>query len=188
MSDNPTGQHIYEGIPDTAATKHYIIPRDLSICDKVKDTLGKKVAVTDGRIISWTKKAILSLSNKLTEKASVAYSFDNLKIGSLISIGQLCDDDCIAIFTKYDVQIIQRNEILIRGKRTDNGLWNIPLSNNQPTLVSNPPETAAEQQVANGIIKVNTTKRELADYYAATLFKPAKNTLLQAIRNNSLTL
>ena len=86
-----------------------------------------------------------------------------MKSGSLISIGQLCDDDCIAIFTKYDIQIIQRNEILIRGKRTDNGLWNILLSNNQPTLVSNPAETAAEKQVANGIIKVDTTKSELAD-------------------------
>ena len=54
--------------------------------------------------------------------------------------------------------------------------------------MSNPPETAAEQQVANGIIKVDTTKSELADYYAATLFNPAKSTLLRAIRNNSLTL
>ena len=116
------------------------------------------MAVADGRIISPTKKAILPLSNELNEKARVAYSFDNFKCGSLISIGQLCDDDCVAIFTKYDVQIIGRNEILIRGKQTDNVLWNIPLSNNQPTLVSNPPETAAEQQVANGIIKVDTTK------------------------------
>ena len=145
------------------------------------------MAVADGRIIYLTKKAILPLSNKLTEKARVAFSFNNLKSGSLISIGQLCDDDCIAIFTKYDVQIIRRNEILIRGKQTDNGLWKIPLSKNQHTLVSNPPETAAQKQVANGIIKVDTTKSELADYYAATLFNPAKSTFLRAISNNSLT-
>ena len=53
--------------------------------------------------------------------------------------------------------------------------------------MSNTPETAAEQKVANGIIKVDTTKSELADYYAATLFNPAKSTLLRAICNNSLT-
>ena len=64
------------------------------------------MAVADGRIISPTKKAILPLSKKLTEKARIAFSFDNLKSGSLISIGKLCDDDCIAIFTKYAVQII----------------------------------------------------------------------------------
>ena len=69
-----------------------------------------KVAVADGHIISPTKKAILPLSKKLTEKARVAYSFDNLKRDSLISIRQLCDDDCIAIFTKYDVQKIKHND------------------------------------------------------------------------------
>ena len=122
------------------------------------------MAVAYGRIISPTKKAILPLSKKLTEKSRVAFSFDNLKSGSLISIGQLCDDDCIKIFTKYDVHIIRHNEILIRGKRTDNELWKIPLSNNQPTIVSNTPVTAAQKQVANGIIKVDTKKSELVDY------------------------
>ena len=63
-------------------------------------------------------------------------------------------------------------------KLTKKSRWKIPLYKNQPTLVSNPPETAAQKQVANGIIKVNTTKSELADYYAATLFSPAKYTLL----------
>ena len=38
------------------------------------------------------------------------------------------------------------------------------------------------------MIKVDTTKSELADYYAATLFNPEKSTLIRAIRNNSLTL
>ena len=96
-----------------AATKYYIIPHDINICDKVEDTLGPKVLVADGRIISTTKKAILPLSKKLTEQARLAFSFDNFKSGSLISIGKLCDDNCIAIFTKYDVQIIRHNEILI---------------------------------------------------------------------------
>ena len=98
-SDNPNNKYIYEDIPYTAATKHYIIPQDINICDKVKDTLGPKLSVADGRIISPTKKAILPLLNKLTEKARVAFSFNNLKIGSLILIGKLCDDDCIAIFS-----------------------------------------------------------------------------------------
>ena len=81
-----------------------------------------------------------------------------MKSGSLFFIGQLCDDDCITIFSKYDVQIIQHNEILINGKITDNGLWKIILSNNQPTLASNPPETAVQKQEANGIVKVDAKK------------------------------
>ena len=60
------------------------LSRYLNICDKVEGTLEKKVAVADGRIISPTKKSILTLSNKLTKKTRVAFSFDNLKSGSLI--------------------------------------------------------------------------------------------------------
>ena len=122
-SDNHTNKYTYEVIPDTAATKHYIIPQDLNICDKVEDTLGPKLAVADGHIILPTKKAILPLSNKLTEKYRVVLSFDNLKSGSLISIGQLCDENCIAILSNYDFQIIQHNEILVKVKRTDNWFW-----------------------------------------------------------------
>ena len=135
--------------------------------------MGPTLAVTDGRIISPKNKAILPLLNKLTEKAIVAFSYDNLKRGSLILIRQLCDDDCIAIFSKYDVQIIWHNDILIKGKISDNVLWKIPLSSNQPTLASNPPKTAAQKQMANLIIKVDTTIIKLANYYAATLFNPA---------------
>ena len=134
------------------------------------------MAVADGHIIYPTKKAILPPSNKLTEKARVAFSFNNLKSSSLILIGKLCDENCIAIFSKYDVQIIRHSEILINGKRTDNGLWKIPLSKNQPTLGLNPPETTEKKQVANGIIKVDTEKSEMADYYATTLFNPTKST------------
>ena len=46
---------------------------------------------------------------------------------------------------------------------------------------------AAQKQAANGIIKGDTTKSELADYYTITIFNPTKYTLLQAIVNNLLT-
>ena len=46
------------------------------------------------------------------QSAKIAYSFGSLKSSSLISIGQLCDNNCIAIFSKYDVHIIKHNEIL----------------------------------------------------------------------------
>ena len=48
-------------------------------------------------------------------------------------------------------------------------------------------ETTAQKKVANGIIKVDTKKSELDDYYAATLVNPAKFILLRAICNSSLT-
>ena len=60
-----------------------------------------------------TKKALLTLQSKLTRNAKVAYSFNNLKSGTLCSIEQFCDDDCIAIFTKYNIQIMKHNKLFI---------------------------------------------------------------------------
>ena len=52
-----------------------------------------------------TKRALVPLSPALSPPAKVGHIFDNLKSRSLISIGQLCDDDCVTIFTKNAVHI-----------------------------------------------------------------------------------
>ena len=68
------------------------------------------------------------MSNKLSSKAQSAHVFNDIIAGSLISMGQLFDDDCITIFTKFDVKILKHNQVIITGLRNrTNGLWNIPL-------------------------------------------------------------
>ena len=83
------------------------------MCNNVANTRGPYVTVADGRVVAPTKKALLPLPKQLTCNAKVAYSFNNLESGTLISIGHLCDDGCIAIFTKYDIQIMKHNKLLI---------------------------------------------------------------------------
>ena len=84
----------------------------------------------------------------------------------------------------------KKDQIIIKGRRSDNGLWNIPLNgvmtpaSSSPKLVDNDFPTSKDH-VSNGVIILD--KSELADYYAATLFNPIKSTLLRAIRNNHLT-
>jgi hypothetical protein len=63
-----------------------------------------------------TQKGILSLSDRLSTPAQAAFVLDDLKTGTLISLAQLCDDDCIAIFTKYDVQIVKDDQVIIKGQ------------------------------------------------------------------------
>ena len=48
------------------------------------------------------------------------YVFGDLKTGSLISIGQLCDDDCIALFSIFNIYIIKNNKVIITGKLNNN--------------------------------------------------------------------
>ena len=115
-----------------------------------------------------------------------------MKGGSLFSIGQLCVDDCIAIFTKYNVQIIKHSQILINGCRSSNGLWAIHLNKEAIPISPSPcvvevELTPEQKHIANGIIKFDTAKNELANYYAVTLFNSTKSILLRAICNNHFT-
>jgi hypothetical protein len=62
-----------------------------------------------------TLKGQLLLSDKLSLQAQSAFVLNDLKTGTLISLAQLCDDDCVAIFSKYDVKLLKNNEIVIEG-------------------------------------------------------------------------
>ena len=53
------------------------------------------------------KRAQIPLAKELSKEAKVGRVFDSLKSGSLISIGQLRDDDCVALFKKCAVKIIK---------------------------------------------------------------------------------
>jgi hypothetical protein len=74
-----------------------------------------------------TLKGQLPLSKKLSPTAQSAFVLDDLKTGTLISLAQLCDDDCIAIFNIYDVKILKNNEVIITSTRMPNGLWSLPI-------------------------------------------------------------
>ena len=69
----------------------------------------------------------LPLSKHLSDQAQNAFTLNDLKTGTLVSLAQLCDDDCIAIFSKYDVKILKNDHVIITGARMTNGLWSIPL-------------------------------------------------------------
>jgi hypothetical protein len=120
-------------------------------------------------------KGTLPLSSRLSYKAQTAFVLDDLQTGTLVSLAQLCDDDCIAIFNKYEVRIIKKDEIIITGKRMSNGLWSIPINGDPP----------APHQ-ANGILRLDKPRQELAAYHHAALGSPATSTLLRAIRQGRL--
>ena len=142
-------------------TKHYITEDQLAIFNEIKITIGPYVTVADSRVMTPTKKTILPLSKEFTRNAIIAYSFSNPKSGTLISIGQLCDVDCTAFFTKYDVKAMKKNKVLIQGRRADNGLWKLPIGKDD--AVSTQLSTMIKSaHVANGVIQTNSTKSDLA--------------------------
>jgi hypothetical protein len=97
--------------------------------------------------------------------------FPDLKSASLVSIGQLCDVGCQAHFSKNDLIINNANQqVVLKGNRnSNNGLWNINLSNQKP------------QPSANAILSLDKTKVELAQYLHAACFSPVPSTFVKAI-------
>jgi hypothetical protein len=124
-------------------------------------------------------RATIPLAAALSKQAQAGHIFGDLQ-GSLISIGQLCDDDCVALFSKYQVDIIKDGQIIIKGKRnTTNGLWNIPLVPKSGTTFST---CTKQQHLADSVIRSKQTKSELAAFLHGCAFSPSTSTFLRAIR------
>ena len=135
---------------------------------------GPTVLSASGDVMTSHVRGILPLSPLLSDTAQSAFVLDELRTGTLVSLAQLCDDDCIAIFSKFDVKIVKKDTVvIILGRRTPNGLWSIPI--------------ATPFHQANGILRLDRTKEELALYHHATLGSPATSTLLCAICCGHLT-
>ena len=104
-----------------------------------------------------------------------------MKTTGLISIDQLCDHGCTAVF--YKRRLVIRNElgkIVIIGHRVPmedkdytNGMWMVNLNKNTPPLSVIHP--------TNAIILSDTTKTELVKLHHVSLGSPVKLTLVNAI-------
>ena len=99
--------------------------------------------------------------------------FNDLATGLFLSKGKLCDEDCIALFSKYNLKIINNTKVIIEGKRNKNDLWDVLLNHPCPDTKSRPSTLTARVSMANGIIRKIQTKKELVQYLSASLLGTA---------------
>ena len=50
------------------------------------------------------KRVKFQLLDKLSDKSQQGYTYNNLKTGTLFSVGQLAADDCLSILSKHHVK------------------------------------------------------------------------------------
>ena len=125
------------------------------------------------------------MSNKLFPKAESAHVFNSFTTGSLISMGQLYNDNCIPIFTKFDIKHLKYNQVITTGLRDlTNGLWNIPLETSPPAQQAS---TRSHPNQANGIFHYDTTKHKLAKYSHTAAFRPVESTFITNINRGHFT-
>ena len=117
----------------------------------------------------------------LPPEASHQHLLPAMKTTDLLSIGQLCEHGCTAIFYKRRLIICnEQDEIIIIGHMVPMGdndytneMWMVNLNKNTPP--------SSVLHLSNAIILANTTKKDLAKLNLASLGSPVKSTRVNAI-------
>ena len=169
---------------DTGATSTYIRENDTSCAHSFKTLKdGPTIMQPDTSTLTVNKQCTLPLHNNISNFAKSAYVVPRLKNSSLLSIGKLCDDNCIAMFTKTNLFVFKNNLLLLQGFRNKyDGLWDILF----PKIASNTENTVkTKNHSINYIIQADKTKTELAKYLHACCFSPCISTFSKAINNGN---
>ena len=105
---------IYKG--DTGASRHYFRDNDKQALVNLKQcTHTTSVHLPDNSMIESNEVGNLPIP-ELSAAATTTAIFPALTNSSLISIGQLCDDECTALLNKKEMKIIKNNKVIIQGK------------------------------------------------------------------------
>ena len=199
---------------DTGASKNFVRDTDVSFLTKVNSLQHGPIAkLPNNNTIQAKRQGLLPFSKHLSTAATSALVFPDLKNSSLLSIGQLCDDNCLAIFGKHDLEVIKDNNIILRGKRNfQDGLWDVPFDQSFAETASqfstlHIPTTSKfasvlpscnnissvsyknEQQnilSCNYILTLDKSNYELAQYLYGCLYAPSISTLETAIHKRNL--
>jgi hypothetical protein len=115
---------------DSGASSHYFRQNDQHALSRLHPTpFGPTVMLSDSTHTRVTQTGKLSLHSSLSAKAKQAHILDGITNSSLISLGQLCDDNCVAILDKTKINIFKHATCILSGPRnpTTDASWDIPL-------------------------------------------------------------
>ena len=134
--------------------------------------------------ITATKKGFLPL--QLSKQATKTHIFEekDLKNASLISLGQLCDDDCKVYLDKRKLLVYKNDKKILHGSRNySDGLWDVHFPTNNVT--QHYAQRALGKKQIKIIVHKDKTQQELAAYLHACAFSPTKETFLDTVKNNT---
>ena len=159
----------YKVLGDTAATYHYLDPEDAKHCTNITKEDRQEVTVTNGGVITPSLQSKIPLHKVLSNERYNTFILDEMKTGYLLSIGQLCDDKCMKMFSKSNVEIL-KNRIIITGTRNNHGMWSIAL---QSPPSQTPKVPRRSNNVANGVICLRQIKKEMVQYLSGCCLNPS---------------
>jgi hypothetical protein len=117
------------------------------------------------------------LLTDLPPQAREAHILPGLVHNSLISVGQLCDNECSVTFTQDQVTVSKNGKHLMYGSRDPKSrLWRVNLKQKFET-----------ENVQCNHAHVNNNQKDLTIYLHAACFSPVKSTWIKAIKNGNFS-
>ena len=114
---------------DSAASHHYWRQEDIACLSNMLNLPSTSVLLPNANTITSSKQGILPLSSLLSTQAKKALVLPQLQSSSLISLGQLCDDDCTVQLNKHFLKVFKNKNLIMKGIRNQyDGLWDIPVN------------------------------------------------------------
>ena len=99
--------------------------------DKSGVTNGPTIHLPKDERITASKNGILPMDKTLSTRAKMVYVLPQITSSLLLSMGQLCKNDCIAIFNKQKLHVYKNNICILVGHRNKaDGLWDVHLKPN----------------------------------------------------------
>ena len=90
--------------------------------------------------MSATQTVKIPLQKSLSQQATKSHIFDGLHSASIISLGQLCGDHCIAILDNNEIHILKYSTLILKGRQNWlYVLWVIPITKpiqNRPHVIN----------------------------------------------------
>ena len=145
----------------SAVSFHYWREQDASLLSNVMTKRGPSVQLPNNTTIAATKQGQLPLSKHISSTGSSAMVLSGLKISSLVSLGQLCNDGCIIGLDSTELVVVKNSNIVLKGTRNlKDGLWDIPLYKSTIQSFNHPtPKTHAGMYMARHVVP--TTARTM---------------------------
>ena len=153
---------------------------DQHVLTNISSSPGPTVYLPDNNTMTSMKAGDFPFPSILSSSAKKAHVFRDLKSASLVSLGQLCDDNCNIILDTNTIKVFKEKTLILTGTRNPrDGLWDIPLKPKHLQI------TQPSVHKLNVILRKDKTKQELANYLHACCFSPTVSTFIQAIRNGN---
>jgi hypothetical protein len=167
-------------IIDSGATGHFF-KISSNLLGLKPTTNGIAVSLPDGALIRISHTGTLPVPG-LPISACRAHVFPYLQYHSLLSVGQLCDHGCKAVFTHSKVTIIRDDLVMLTGTRfiATNGLWTLDSLDPASLAAPSNPITGSVNAMFHTTLAHDTIANRIA-FYHASLFYPSLSTWCQAI-------